>query len=137
MSLSGAIADVVSTMATLTGVHQSHDYPPNSVPTALEVITWASGGNAVYGAAGLEARCLHNIGVMIVAAGNDIPGAYKTLTGLVEPGIRAIMADPTLNGSADTLESVTYSIGQSEYNGKARIALTFQIQNVKVRTATT
>jgi hypothetical protein len=137
MSLTGAVAHIAAEMGKLSGIRKSHEYPPNSIPTELQVITWAESGGAEYGTAGLEARGLHTIVSMITTPANDLARAYAALTPLIESGYAAIMADPTLGGNADTLGRVDYAMGTISFAGKEYCMLRFTVSGVKIRKALT
>ncbi len=136
MALQDAIAAVQVLVKTISGIREAPAYPPEQLELFPYAVAYSGGGVWEFGPAG-DKKGLHNIVVELhiqrKALARDVSAAMAYSDSI--PNI--LMKNPTLSGTVNTFQSISYTFGPLGYGGIETIGFKFTISNVKMQTAIT
>ncbi len=138
MSLSGAIARLQYHAGSLSGIKEAPAAPPESANEFPFAVAYPARGNW-FNPAGW-AKGLHTIFVEIHCARGILPTAVTQALAYVESFPNAVMNDPTLNSTVDTIilseedGGIPYTFGRLEWGGVQTIGMRFEV-TVKIQSS--
>jgi hypothetical protein len=128
------VTAVVALIDGVAGLQQVPVNPPETVNVATYALVYAENGNIDNGVVGSK-KALHNISIDVLTKRTDLARDMGRIKPFVDLIPAALLADPTLTGTAQTFEGLSYEFITPEYAGVANIGYKFILQNVKILTA--
>ena len=134
--IQGAIERLQVLADALTGISQADVYPPEQLNVFPFVVVYPSAGRWVGGPAGMM-KGIHDLVVEIHVQRTDLPRNVQAAMPAGEALAAAILSDPTLGGTVDTVladNGLAYTFGALAWGGQAtigwRITVPVKIQTV-------
>lgn len=136
MGLQAAIAAIQAVMRGMTGIRYAPDYPLDAINVYPYAVCFAGSGEWRQEPA-LWKKGLHTITLQVHWARKDLPRDVGKAMLFAESIPNAIMKDPTLAGTVDTvLDPISYTFGVLSWGGTENIGFEFKIM-IKVQSAIT
>lgn len=136
MTIQTAIAHIQGLAEGLTGIRQAPDFPPEQMNVFPFAVCYPAAGQFQAGPMGLM-KGLHNLVVEIHVARKDLPRDVETALPFGELLAAAVLDDPTLGGTVDTVradEGISYTFGALAWGGQEtvgwRVIIPVKIQTV-------
>ena len=136
MGIAAAAAYVQSLAADITGIRDAPDYPPEQLNVFPVSVCYPASGEFRSGPAGLM-KAIHNLVVEIHIARKDLQRDVENVLPYGESLAAAILADPTLGSTVDTVQAdvgLTYTFGAMAWGRQAtvgwRITIPIKIPSV-------
>lgn len=130
MSVESAISNLQSKALNLTGVKGAPDEPPESINVFPFSVAYEVSGELVNWMSNFGDEIV-NINVELHVSNQLLASAVQVAYALRDPFISAVMADPKLGGTVDTLQSISWTCGYMLYAGQQTFGYQFTI-GVKV-----
>lgn len=122
---------VVNILKAITALKQVPVDPPDTVNVDTFAVVYPGSGNITNGVVGTK-KSLHNIVVDILTKRTDLARDMARVKALIDPVKTALLADPTLTSTAQTFESLSYELTNTDYASVPVIGYKFTINNVKI-----
>ena len=136
MGLQAAIDDVQNTVAGLTGIRAAPHEPPESLNVYPFCVAYAGSGSWEYGPMG-DKKGIQNIVLELHVARKDLARDIAAAMAYCESIPNAIMADPTLGGTVNTISGpIVYTFGALSWAGTDTLGFRWTIP-VKLQSAIT
>ena len=135
MTIQTAIAHIQGLAEGLPGIRQAPDFPPEQMNVFPFAVCYPAAGEFQAGPMGLM-KGLHNLVVEIHVARKDLPRDVETALPFGEALAAAVMDDPTLGGTVDTVradEGISYTFGALAWGGQETVGWRLTIP-VKIQT---
>ena len=140
MSLIGIIQAIQDTVGAVTGIRAAPDYPPENLNSIFPFsVCFPDTGEYDVGPGGVSVyRALHNIRLQIHFSRTDLPKSLEAAIPYGDSIAKALIIDPQVNDSCDTIGNITYTFGPLAWGEPAiaTIGWDFVINNVKEIEAT-
>jgi len=107
VALATVVAAVQVLALTVSGVKQAPDSLPSIISTEATILTYPESGRVISNSSGFATE-LHTIAMDIMVGGIDIGQIYEKGAGILGLLIRKIEENPTLGGTVETYEDITY-----------------------------
>ena len=137
MSLQAAIEAIQDKILAISGIKAASDYPPENVNQFPFAVTYAASGTfniATYG----RRKGLHTIHCEVHFARANLPTAIELAMPYLESIPNALLADPKLNSTVDTINALRYSFGVLDWGGMKEAHIGFRLEiEVKIEEAIT
>lgn len=127
-TIQDAIAAIQDVAGGLTNMKEAPDYAPDSINVFPFTVSYPERGRWG-GLGGKTAKTgIHTIVSEIHVARPDLPSAIQSAIGFCETFPNALLADPTLAGTVQTIvDEVTYEFMGFEYAGIKTVGWQFRI----------
>jgi len=135
VTIQTAIAHIQGLAEGLPGIRQAPDFPPEQMNVFPFAVCYPAAGEFQAGPMGLM-KGLHNLVVEIHVARKDLPRDVETALPFGEALAAAVMDDPTLGGTVDTVradEGISYTFGALAWGGQETVGWRLTIP-VKIQT---
>ena len=135
-TLESIIARIQTDVGAVTGIKKAPALPPENIPTDLFpfVIAYPDSG-AITFHTNTDTICLARVVVELHVTRKDLPLDLDKLYPYFESIPEAIMDDPTLNGNADTVGSISWQFGQLNWGDTETLGIRFTIEDLKYKIA--
>jgi hypothetical protein len=134
MSLLDAVHGVQTIVRGLPGIKAAPDAPPEDITVFPFGITYPSSADGLFQSAGW-AKTVHTLYCEIHVARTMLPLAVETAIPYYELFLAALIADPKIGGTVDTVVGLRYLFGRLQYAGVETIGFRFEL-DVKIQTTT-
>ena len=132
-SLSSVVAGIQDLVVTVSGIRLAPDSLPNTAQVFPAVLVYPANGTSASNAAGFSTE-LHTFAVDLLVDAGDWSKAYAQGTGLIDLLLRKLQANPTLSGTVQTFESLSYTFtGQIELSGIPALQWQIQVIDAKIQ----
>jgi hypothetical protein len=130
--IENAVADVVTTVAGVTGILQVPVNPPDTINVATFALVYAANGTIDNGVIGAK-KSLHNIHVLVLTKRTDQARDMARVKPFIDLIPSALLADPTLGGTVQTFDGIDYDLyPNDDYAGVPVFGYVFTIKNAKI-----
>lgn len=125
-----AVNDII--LANVTGVKGALDYPPDSLPEELVMLTYYGGGTSETQSSGMTKDLFDIISELHVFR-KDLPRDMRLLMENLDDVRDALHTDPTLNATVSTFGYVEITPPMpADYNGMQTLMMRYILKNVKI-----
>ena len=125
VTLEAVVAAVQDLALTVTGVKEAPDSLPSKIGGGVAVITYPESGVVGSNSSGFSTE-LHVIALDIVVPGSDYKQTYAFGSPILAALLRKITENPTLGGTVQTYDNITYSFD------RYALVWTIKINGVKI-----
>lgn len=122
---------VVNILKTITALKQVPIDPPDTVNVDTFAVVYAGSGTITNGVVGTK-KSLHNIVVDVLTKRTDLARDMARVKPFVDTVKTALLADPTITGTAQTFDSISYELINTDYASVPVIGYKFTMNNVKI-----
>lgn len=122
---------VVVILKTVTALKQVPIDPPDTVNVDTFAVVYAGSGMITNGVVGTK-KSLHNIVIDALTKRTDLARDLARVKPLIDLIKTPLLADPTLGGTAQTFESISYELVNTDYASVPVIGYKFTLNNVKI-----
>jgi hypothetical protein len=134
MSLIGIIQAIQDTVGAITGIRAAPEYPPENLNGIFPfAVCYPSSGEWGAGPGYGTYRTLHNIKLQIHFGRGDLPKSVQAAIPYGDAIAKALLADPSIDASCDTFDTVSYTFGPMSWGEPAigTVGWEFTLTNVK------
>jgi hypothetical protein len=124
-----AVMDIVG---AVSGIREAPDYPPEQLNDFPFAVAFPGEGTHQFGVAG-ERKMLANVVLEVHVSRIDLPSAVENSIGFGDTVPNALMNNVTLNGTADTFESILQTFGVLNWGDTQTLGWRFILTNIKAR----
>jgi len=122
---------VVVILKTITALKQVPIDPPDTVNVDTFAVVYAGSGMITNGVVGTK-KSLHNIVVDVLTKRTDLARDMARIKPFIDTVKTALLADTTLSGKAQTYDSLSYELVNTDYASVPVIGYKFILNNVKI-----
>lgn len=133
MGLQDAINGLQAIVRGVTGIKGAPGYAPEKLGVSMMAVCYPGEGEISIRVTG-EMQGLHELVLEIHAPRKNLPTDIEAMVNFGDSVPKAILADQSLGGNADTIGSIGYRFGAMTYNGEPTIGWRFTVKGVKLRT---
>ena len=134
-TIQDAITRIQALVGAISTVRQAFEYPPDKLPTGISVVIYPESGEWNFNT-NLQKRAMHQIAIDVITPHRDTARDMETLSPLIDSIPNAILKDgATINGTVDTMGSITYELITLAVNDINYIGYRFHINDIKIQTA--
>lgn len=122
---------VVTILRTVSALKQVPIDPPDTVSVDTFAVVYPGNGIITNGVVGTK-KSLHNIVVDVLTKRTDLARDMARVKPFIDTIKTALLADTTLAGKAQTYESLSYELVNTDYASVPVIGYKFTLNNVKI-----
>jgi len=126
-----ACSAIVTILTAVTELKQVPVNPPDTVNVPTFAIVFPISGVITNGVIGTKLS-LHNIAVDALTKRTNLARDMAVVKPLIDLIKTALLADPTLTGTVQTYDSLTYELLETDYASVPMIGYRFTMNNVKI-----
>lgn len=127
------IQAVMDLVGSVSGIREAPDFPPEQLSDFPFAVAFPGEGTHKFGVVG-ERMFLGNVVLELHVSRVDLPVAVQNSIGFGDTIPNKLMANPTLNDTADVFENVTQTFGELNWGDTQTLGYRFTITNIKART---
>ena len=132
MSIQDAIEWTQTQVAAISGIKRAPFYAPENINEYPFVVAYMGGGVIEFDVA-LATAGRHAIILEFHVARKDLPNDIQNAAPYVESIPAAIMTDPTMGGTVELFENITYEFAPMRWDAVDTIGFRFTINGIKIR----
>ena len=138
VDMTTTIQDVIEAVndlliANVSGLLTAFDYPPDSLPDELVMLTYYGGGTAELQSEGMVKQ-LFSVTCEFHVFRKDLSRDVRLLMDNIDNIRDALTGDPTLGGKVSTYEylEITRPLADATYAGMQTLKMQFILRNIKI-----